>query len=109
SLLAPLDMYREANTGQNLPAQNEIYATDGDAYKFLFFTKGGGSANKSLLFQQTKALLSPDSLLKFLEAKLRSLGTAACPPYPLAIVIGGPSAEYCLKTAKLASARYLDT
>jgi fumarate hydratase class I len=109
SQLAPLDMYKEANTGSNLPAQIELYATDGDAYKFLFFAKGGGSANKSLLFQETKALLNPASLMKFLEAKLRSLGTAACPPYHLAIVIGGPSAEYCLKTAKLASARYLDT
>jgi fumarate hydratase class I len=109
SQLAPLDMYKEANTGSNLPAQIELYATDGDAYKFLFFAKGGGSANKSLLFQETKALLNPSSLMKFLEAKLRGLGTAACPPYHLAIVIGGPSAEYCLKTAKLASARYLDT
>jgi fumarate hydratase class I len=102
-------MYREANTGSNLPAQIEIYATDGDAYKFLFMAKGGGPANKSLLFQETKALLNPDSLMKFLDAKLRSLGTAACPPYHLAVVIGGPSAEYTLKVAKLASARYLDT
>jgi fumarate hydratase class I len=109
SQLAPLDMYKEANTGSNLPAQIEIFATDGDAYKFLFFAKGGGSANKSLLFQETKALLNPQSLMKFLEAKLRGLGTAACPPYHLAIVIGGPSAEYTLKVAKLASARYLDT
>jgi fumarate hydratase class I len=109
SQLAPLDMFKEANTGSNLPAQIEIYATDGDAYKFLFFAKGGGSANKSLLFQETKALLNPQSLMKFLEAKLRGLGTAACPPYHLAIVIGGPSAEYCLKVAKLASARYLDS
>ena len=109
SQLAPLDMYKESNTGSNLPAQIELYATDGDAYKFLFFAKGGGSANKSLLFQETKALLNPTSLMKFLEQKLRSLGTAACPPYHLAIVIGGPSAEFCLKTAKLASARYLDT
>jgi fumarate hydratase class I len=109
SQLAPLDMFREANTGTNLPAQIEIAATDGDAYKFLFMAKGGGSANKSLLFQETKALLNPDSLMKFLDAKLRSLGTAACPPYHLAIVIGGPSAEYTLKAAKLASARYLDT
>jgi fumarate hydratase, class I len=108
SQLAPLDLYREANTGSNLPAQIEIYATDGDAYKFLFMAKGGGSANKSLLFQETKALLNPDSLMKFLDAKLRSLGTAACPPYHLAIVIGGTSAEYTLKVAKLASARYLD-
>ena len=109
SQLAPLDMYKETNTGSNLPAQIELYATDGDAYKFLFLAKGGGSANKSLLFQETKALLNPASLMKFIEQKLRSLGTAACPPYHLAIVIGGPSAEYCLKTAKLASARYLDT
>jgi fumarate hydratase class I len=109
SQLAPIDMYTEKNTGSNLPAQIELYATDGDAYKFLFFAKGGGSANKSLLFQETKALLNPTSLMKFLEAKLRSLGTAACPPYHLAIVIGGPSAEYTLKVAKYASARYLDT
>jgi fumarate hydratase class I len=109
SQLAPLDMYKESNTGSNLPAQIELYATDGDAYKLLFFAKGGGSANKSLLFQETKALLNPASLMKFIEQKLRGLGTAACPPYHLAIVIGGPSAEYCLKVAKLASARYLDT
>jgi fumarate hydratase class I len=108
SQLAPLDTYREVNTGTNLPAQIEIYATDGDAYKFLFMAKGGGSANKSYLFQETKALLNPDSLLSFLDAKLRSLGTAACPPYHLAIVIGGTSAEHTLKVAKLASARYLD-
>ena len=109
SQLAPLDMYREANTKNNLPAQIEIYATDGDAYKFLFMAKGGGSANKSYLYQETKALLNPESLLAFVEAKLKSLGTAACPPYHLAVVIGGTSAEYTLKTAKLASARYLDT
>jgi fumarate hydratase class I len=108
SQLAPLDTYREVNTGTNLPAQIEIYATDGDAYKFLFMAKGGGSANKSYLYQETKALLNPESLLAFLDAKLRSLGTAACPPYHLAIVIGGTSAEYTLKVAKLASARYLD-
>ena len=108
SQLAPLDTYREVNTGTNLPAQIEIYATDGDAYKFLFMAKGGGSANKSYLYQETKALLNPDSLLSFLDAKLRSLGTAACPPYHLAIVIGGTSAEYTLKVAKLASAHYLD-
>ncbi len=108
SQLAPLDTYREVNTGTNLPAQIEIYATDGDAYKFLFMAKGGGSANKSYLFQETKALLNPDSLMSFLDAKLRSLGTAACPPYHLAIVIGGTSAEHTLKVAKLASARYLD-
>lgn len=108
SQLAPLDMYKEANTGNNLPAQIEIFATDGDAYKFLFMAKGGGSANKSYLYQETKALLNPKSLMSFLEAKIRSLGTAACPPYHLAIVIGGTSAEYALKTAKLASAKYLD-
>ena len=109
SQMAPLDMYREKNTGNNLPAQIEIFATDGDAYKFLFMAKGGGSANKSYLFQETKALLNPESLLSFVEAKLRGLGTAACPPYHLAIVVGGTSAEHTLKTAKLASARYLDT
>jgi fumarate hydratase class I len=108
SQLAPLDMYREKNTGNNLPAQVELFATDGEAYKFLFMAKGGGSANKSYLFQETKALLNPDSLLKFLEAKVKTLGTAACPPYHLAIVVGGTSAEFALKTAKLASARYLD-
>jgi fumarate hydratase class I len=108
SQLAPLDMYRETNTGTNLPAQIEIYATDGDAYKFLFMAKGGGSANKSYLFQETKAVLNPQSLLAFLDAKMRSLGTAACPPYHLAVVVGGTSAEYTLKVAKLASARYLD-
>jgi fumarate hydratase class I len=108
SQLAPLDMYREVNTGTNLPAQIELYATDGDAYKFLFMAKGGGSANKSYLYQETKALLNPESLLTFLEAKMRTLGTAACPPYHLAIVIGGTSAEHTLKVAKLASARYLD-
>ncbi|HEX3695203.1 MAG TPA: fumarate hydratase [Polyangia bacterium] len=109
SQLAPLDMYKEANTGSNLPAQIDLFATDGDSYQFLFMAKGGGSANKSLLFQETKALLNPQSLMKFIEAKLRSLGTSACPPYHLAIVIGGTSAEQTLKTAKLASARYLDT
>jgi fumarate hydratase class I len=109
SQMAPLDMYTEVNTKTNLPAQIEIYATDGDAYKFLFMAKGGGSANKSYLYQETKALLNPDSLLAFVEAKLRTLGTAACPPYHLAVVIGGTSAEATLKTAKLASARYLDT
>jgi fumarate hydratase class I len=109
SQLAPLDTYREVNTGTNLPAQIEIFATDGDTYKFLFMAKGGGSANKSYLFQETKALLNPESLMAFLDAKLRSLGTAACPPYHLAVVIGGTSAEHTLKVAKLASARYLDT
>ncbi len=109
SQLAPLDMYRERNTGNNLPAQIEIYATDGDAYKFLFMAKGGGSANKSYLYQETKALLNPASLLRFVEEKMRGLGTSACPPYHLAIVIGGTSAETTLKVAKYASARYLDT
>ncbi len=108
SQVAPLDMFEEKNTGNNLPAQIELYAIDGDEYHFLFMAKGGGSANKSLLFQETKALLNPASLAAFLDAKLRSLGTAACPPYHLAIVIGGTSAELALKTAKLASARYLD-
>lgn len=109
SQLAPLSMYEEKNTGTNLPAEIEISATDGDAYKLLFMAKGGGSANKSYLFQETKALLNPQSLLKFLDEKIRTLGTAACPPYHLAVVVGGTSAEYALKTAKLASARYLDT
>jgi fumarate hydratase class I len=109
SQMAPLTMWEEKNTGSNLPAQIELYATDGNAYKFLFMAKGGGSANKSFLYQQTKAVLNPDRLLEFLEEKIRSLGTAACPPYHLAIVIGGTSAEFALKTAKYASARYLDT
>jgi len=109
SQLAPLTMWEERNTETNLPAQIEIYATGGGEYKFLFMAKGGGSANKSYLYQQTKAVLNPDSMLAFLEEKIRSLGTAACPPYHLAIVIGGTSAEYALKTAKYASARYLDT
>lgn len=109
SQLAPLTMYDERNTGNNLPAQIEVFATDGDVYKFLFMAKGGGSANKSFLYQETKALLNPASLLAFVQQKLQSLGTAACPPYHLALVIGGTSAEYALKVAKLASARYLDT
>jgi fumarate hydratase, class I len=108
SQLAPIDTYKEINTGTNLPAQIEIYATDGDSYDFLFMAKGGGSANKSYLYQETKALLNPESLMAFIDAKIRTLGTAACPPYHLAIVIGGTSAEYTLKVAKLASARYLD-
>jgi len=108
SQMAALDMYREVNTGNNLPAQIEIYATEGDEYHFLFMAKGGGSANKSYLFQETKALLNPASLMKFMDEKLRTLGTSACPPYHLAIVIGGTSAEYALKVAKYASARYLD-
>ncbi|MFN0091293.1 MAG: fumarate hydratase [Acidimicrobiales bacterium] len=109
SQLAPLTMYDERNTGDNLPAQIELYAVDGDEYRFLFMAKGGGSANKSYLFQETKALLNPKSLMAWMDEKLRSLGTAACPPYHLAVVIGGTSAEFALKTAKYASARYLDT
>jgi fumarate hydratase class I len=109
SQVAPLDMYQETNTRTNLPAQVELYADQGSAYKLMFMTKGGGSANKSMLFQETKALLNPDRLLDFVDEKLRMLGTAACPPYHLALVIGGPSAEYTLKMAKLASAHYLDT
>ena len=109
SQLAPLSMFEERNTGTNLPAQVEVYATAGQEYKFLLMAKGGGSANKSFLYQQTKAVLNPAGLHTFLEEKIRSLGTAACPPYHLAIVVGGTSAEYALKTAKYASARYLDT
>jgi len=108
SQVSPVDMFEEKNTGTNLPAQIDLFATDGDEYHFLFMAKGGGSANKSLLFQETKALLNPTSLTAFLDQKLRSLGTAACPPYHLAVVIGGTSAEMSLKIAKLASARYLD-
>jgi fumarate hydratase class I len=109
SQLAPLSMWDEKNTGSNLPAQIEIYAAGGDEYKFLFMAKGGGSANKSFLYQETKAVLNSARMLSFLEEKIRSLGTAACPPYHLAIVVGGTSAEYALKTAKYASAKYLDT
>jgi fumarate hydratase class I len=109
SQLAPLTVYEERNTGTNLPAEIEIEAVGGDEYKLLFMAKGGGSANKSLLFQETKALLNPASLMAWLDEKLRTLGTAACPPYHLAVVIGGTSAEMTLKTAKLASARYLDS
>src|SRR5580704_4193428 len=108
SQLAPITMWEERNTGSNLPAQIEVYATGGDEYKFLFMAKGGGSANKSYLFQETKAILSPARMASFLEEKIRSLGTAACPPYHLAIVVGGTSAEFALKTAKYASAKYLD-
>ncbi|WP_030273585.1 fumarate hydratase [Streptomyces sp. NRRL B-24484] len=108
SQMAPVTMWDEKNTGNNLPAQIELYATDGDAYKFLFMAKGGGSANKSYLYQETKAILNESSMLSFLEQKIRSLGTAACPPYHLAIVVGGTSAEFALKTAKYASAHYLD-
>src|SRR5438067_10583685 len=113
SQLAPLTMWEEKNTGSNLPAQVELYAADphGDpaSYEFLFMAKGGGSANKSFLYQETKAVLNEKRLLAFLDEKIRSLGTAACPPYHLAVVIGGTSAEYALKTAKYASARYLDS
>ncbi|WP_419655849.1 FumAB: fumarate hydratase class I (fumarase) [Desulfosarcina variabilis str. Montpellier] len=106
---APLSMYEEKNTGCNLPAQVELYATPGDAYKFLFIAKGGGSANKTYLYQETKAVLNPDTLVDFITAKMKTLGTAACPPYHLAVVVGGTSAEFNLKTVKLASAGYLDT
>jgi fumarate hydratase class I len=109
SQLAPLTMYEEVNTGTNLPAQIDIEAVDGDSYKFLFITKGGGSANKTFLFQESKALLNPEGMMRFLRDKLQLLGTAACPPYHLAIVIGGTSAEANLKMVKLASAHYLDT
>ncbi len=109
SQVSAVDLFNEVNTGDNLPAQVEIYATPGDAYKFLFMAKGGGSANKSFLYQETKALLNPDRLRAFLDEKIRTLGTAACPPYHLAIVIGGTSAELTMKTVKLASARYLDS
>jgi fumarate hydratase class I len=113
SQMAPVTMWDERNTGSNLPAQIELYADTAPGhettYKFLFMAKGGGSANKSFLFQETKAILNPESMLRFLDEKLRGLGTAACPPYHLAIVIGGTSAEFALKTAKYASARYLDS
>ncbi|GHJ35384.1 fumarate hydratase class I [Streptomyces sp. TS71-3] len=108
SQMAPVTMWEEKNTGSNLPAQIELYATDGGAYKFLFMAKGGGSANKSFLYQETKAVLNETAMMGFLEEKIRSLGTAACPPYHLAIVVGGTSAEFALKTAKYASAHYLD-
>jgi hydro-lyases, Fe-S type, tartrate/fumarate subfamily, beta region len=103
-----LDMYKEKNSGNNLPAQMDIYAVDGDEYKFLFIAKGGGSANKTYLFQETKALLTPEKLESFLIEKMKTLGTAACPPYHVAFVIGGTSAEMNLKTVKLASAKYYD-
>ena len=113
SQMAPLTMWEERNTGSNLPAQIELYADTAPGhettYKFLFMAKGGGSANKSYLYQETKAILNPASLTRFLDEKLRSLGTAACPPYHLAVVIGGTSAEFALKTAKYASAKYLDS
>jgi fumarate hydratase class I len=109
SQMAPLSMWEERNTGTNLPGEVKIEAITGDAYKFMFMTKGGGSANKSYLFQETKALLNPSSLRAFLNEKLRLLGTSACPPYHLGLVIGGTSAEFAVETAKLASTRYLDS
>jgi fumarate hydratase class I len=109
SQMAPLNMYDEKNTGTNLPAEIKIAATDGDEYRFLFMAKGGGSANKSYLYQETKALLNEGTLLPWIFDKIQTLGTAACPPYHLGIAIGGTSAEFALETAKLASARYLDT
>ena len=108
SQLAPISMYEEKDTGTNLPAQIEIFADKGNSYKFLFIAKGGGSANKTFLYQQTKAILNPTSLINFLEKEIKTIGTSACPPYHLAIVIGGTSAEFNLKTLKLASTRYLD-
>ncbi|MGW4522514.1 fumarate hydratase [Amycolatopsis sp. NPDC004378] len=109
SQMAPVNFWDERNTGTNLPAQIELYHKEGDpSYEFLFMAKGGGSANKTFLYQETKAVLNPKRLARFLDEKLRSLGTAACPPYHLAIVVGGMSAEFNLKVAKLASARYLD-
>ena len=109
SQTAPLSMYEEINTGCNLPAQIDLLATDGDSYEFLFVAKGGGSANKSFLFQETKALLNPANLEKFCIEKMGTLGTSACPPYHIAIVIGGTSAEMTMKTVKLASTKYYDT
>jgi fumarate hydratase class I len=108
SQMAPIDMYTEKNTGSNLPAQIELYVDEGNEYHFLFIAKGGGSANKTFLYQETKALLNPESLLTFCAEKIRTIGTSACPPYHLAFVIGGTSAEFTLKTVKLASCHYLD-
>ena len=108
SQMAPLSMYEEKNTGCNLPAQIEIYAVEGASYNFLFIAKGGGSANKTYLYQETRAVLNPKTLISFLTQKMKTLGTAACPPYHLAVVVGGTSAEFNLKTVKLASAGYLD-
>ena len=109
SQLSAVNLFEEINTGNNLPAQIDIYATHGNSYRFMFMAKGGGSANKTFLYQKTKAFLNPDGLRKFFDDEIKTLGTAACPPYHLAIVIGGTSAEMTLKTVKLASARYLDT
>jgi len=108
SQVAPVDMFEEKNTGTNLPAQVDIFSTSGDEYNFLFMAKGGGSANKTFLYQQTKALLNPGSLEAFLEQNIKTIGTSACPPYHLAIVVGGLSAEMTLKTVKLASTKYYD-
>lgn len=108
SQLAPTDLFTEKNTATNLPAEIRIEAVQGNEYNFLFLTKGGGSANKSFLYQETKALLNPESLMDFLDKNLRTIGTSACPPYHLALVIGGTSAEYCVETAKLATTKYLD-
>src|ERR1700748_777782 len=108
SQMSPTSLFDEKNTGNNLPAQIDLYATQGDAYKFLFMAKGGGSANKTFLFQKTKAVLNPAGLKKFLNEELKHIGTSACPPYHLAIVIGGTSAEMTLKTVKLASTKWLD-
>ncbi|MBL4614959.1 MAG: fumarate hydratase, partial [Magnetovibrio sp.] len=108
SQMAPLSMFEEKGTGTNLPAQIDIAAVPGGEYKFLFMAKGGGSANKTFLHQQTAALLNPESMEKFLRAEIAKLGTAACPPYHLAVVIGGLSAELNLRTVKMASAHYLD-
>jgi len=108
SQMAPLDMYTETNTGTNLPAQIELFAKSGNEYRFLFIAKGGGSANKTFLYQETKALLNPTSLLSFVGEKIRTIGTSACPPYHLALVVGGMSAEFTLKTVKLASCHFLD-
>ncbi|GAA32985.1 fumarate hydratase class I, partial [Clonorchis sinensis] len=108
SQVSPIDMFTEKNTGTNLPAQIELYSTDGNEYNFLFIAKGGGSANKTFLYQQTKALLNPEKLYAFINEKIKTLGTAACPPYHLSVVVGGTSAEMTLKTVKLASCKYLD-
>lgn len=106
---APLNMWDEVNTGCNLPAQIDLYATDSDKYEFLFIAKGGGSANKTYLYQETKAIITPEKLIPFMVEKMKGLGTAACPPYHIAWVVGGTSAEACLKTVKLASVKYLDS
>ncbi len=108
SQMAPITMWEEQNTGTNLPAEIKLEAIQGSEYKFMFMTKGGGSANKSYLFQETKAILNPTALRQFLDEKLRLIGTSACPPYHLGLVIGGTSAEFAVETAKLASTRYLD-